>query len=126
MTELSVTFRAGDGLSLEGKIAGDLSEEAWIICHPHPLYGGSMNNNVVFAARDTFLELGLGTLRFNFRGVGGSEGSFEDGRGEATHSRVYEPHSARGVLQDGRASGDQFGVAQLDARGRSERQQSPQ
>ena len=42
-----------------------------------------MNNNVVFAARDTFLELGFGTLRFNFRGVGGSEGSFDDGRGEA-------------------------------------------
>jgi len=53
-----------------------------IICHPHPLYGGSMQNKVVTTTERALRELGLGTLRFNFRGVGHSGGSFDDGRGE--------------------------------------------
>jgi hypothetical protein len=53
-----------------------------IICHPHPLYGGSMTNKVVHVVAKTFGEMGLPTLRFNFRGVGHSQGQFDQGRGE--------------------------------------------
>ena len=53
-----------------------------VICHPHPLYGGTMANKVVYIVANTFGELGLPTLRFNFRGVGHSQGRFDQGRGE--------------------------------------------
>jgi hypothetical protein len=53
-----------------------------IICHPHPLHGGTMHNKVVTMVERTLRELGLNTLRFNFRGVGASEGVFDDGNGE--------------------------------------------
>jgi len=55
-----------------------------IICHPHPLYGGSMVNKVVHMVANTFGEMGLPTLRFNFRGVGHSQGRFDQGRGEVS------------------------------------------
>lgn len=53
-----------------------------VICHPHPLYGGTMDNTVVMDLRDQLLQRGLATLRFNFRGVGGSQGEFGHGAGE--------------------------------------------
>lgn len=53
-----------------------------VICHPHPLGGGTMTNKVVHTLARCFNELGVPTLRFNFRGVGASGGSFDDGRGE--------------------------------------------
>ena len=53
-----------------------------IICHPHPLQGGSMSNKVVTMLARTLGESGLNTVRFNFRGVGESEGAFDDGNGE--------------------------------------------
>lgn len=53
-----------------------------IITHPHSQMGGNMHNNVVMAAWDTVLEKGFSALRFNFRGVGRSGGTFEDGIGE--------------------------------------------
>lgn len=54
-----------------------------VICHPHPLYGGSMTNKVVHILAKSFIELGVVTVRFNFRGVGKSEGEFDHGLGEA-------------------------------------------
>jgi len=54
-----------------------------VICHPHPLYGGSMSNKVVHMIAASFKQLGVATLRFNFRGVGRSEGNFDQGLGEA-------------------------------------------
>lgn len=54
-----------------------------VICHPHPLYGGSMSNKVVFMISRSFIDMGVATLRFNFRGVGKSQGSFDEGRGES-------------------------------------------
>jgi len=100
--ETKVSFPAEDGVSLEGRLAGKFDGEAWIICHPHPQYGGSMHNNVVLTARDVLLDLGKGTLRFNFRGVGASEGSFDDGRGEALDvegaaSHLRSEHGAKRV-----------------------------
>lgn len=53
-----------------------------VICHPHPLYGGNLTNKVVHTLARSFDELGLRTLRFNFRGVGASAGQFDHGRGE--------------------------------------------
>jgi alpha/beta superfamily hydrolase len=53
-----------------------------IICHPHPQHGGSMHNKVVTMLERSLRELGLATMVFNFRGVGASQGTFDDGRGE--------------------------------------------
>jgi len=53
-----------------------------VICHPHPLHGGTMQNKVVSTLVRTFNECGAHTVRFNFRGVGRSEGQYDDGRGE--------------------------------------------
>ena len=54
-----------------------------VICHPHPLHGGTMQNKVVTMLERSLRELGLATLRFNFRGVGGSAGTHDEGDGEA-------------------------------------------
>jgi len=53
-----------------------------VIAHPHPLHGGSMDNNVVDALAAGFGSAGLATLLFNFRGVGASTGGYDDGKGE--------------------------------------------
>lgn len=53
-----------------------------IIAHPHPLFGGTMDNKVVQTLARAFVELGLRTVRFNFRGIGKSEGGWDEGRGE--------------------------------------------
>ncbi len=53
-----------------------------IICHPHPLHGGTMSNKVVSTLARVFRDLGLRTVRFNFRGVGKSAGTHDEGRGE--------------------------------------------
>ena len=53
-----------------------------LICHPHPLFGGTNENKVVHTLATTFIRLGYAALRPNFRGVGGSAGVHDDGRGE--------------------------------------------
>jgi alpha/beta superfamily hydrolase len=53
-----------------------------VIAHPHPLFGGTMENKVVQTLARAFVQAGWRSLRFNFRGVGGSEGAHDDGRGE--------------------------------------------
>ena len=68
---------------LEGELVRTLSGEGALVCHPHPLYGGSMDNNVVLALEETYRRRGWTTLRFNFRGVGQSTGTYGDGDGEA-------------------------------------------
>lgn len=52
------------------------------VCHPHPLYGGSMQNKVVVRMANAMQECGLATLRFNFRGIGRSSGAYSEGTGE--------------------------------------------
>ena len=61
----------------------ELPTQIAIICHPHSLYGGSMNNKVVTTLARTFKELKCAVIRFNFRGVGKSTGTYADGKGEA-------------------------------------------
>jgi uncharacterized protein len=53
-----------------------------VICHPHPQQGGTMDNKVVQTLARAFLQLGYRTVRFNFRGVGASEGAWDEGQGE--------------------------------------------
>jgi uncharacterized protein len=53
-----------------------------VICHPHPLYGGTMDNKVVTTLARALHEVGIHSLRFNFRGVGASAGAFDQGLGE--------------------------------------------
>lgn len=82
MSEASVRISSG-GIVLEARYEIGSRPENVILCHPHPLYGGDMNNNVVMALRDAFRASDWGTLRFNFRGVGGSGGDYGSGNGEA-------------------------------------------
>jgi uncharacterized protein len=61
---------------------------AVLVCHPHPLGGGTMHNKVVYHAMKAFQSFGLPVLRFNFRGTGLSEGEHDDGRGEREDVRA--------------------------------------
>jgi hypothetical protein len=71
---------------LEGRYSPAKSDRApvAVLLHPHPQYGGTMHNKVVFTLNQSFLQAGFATLRFNFRGVGRSQGSFARGEGELT------------------------------------------
>ena len=63
-----------------------------LVAHPHPLYGGTMENKVAQTLARTFVTLGYATARFNFRGVGESEGVHDDGRGEVDDMGVMYKH----------------------------------
>jgi alpha/beta superfamily hydrolase len=80
--EKRVTFYSGK-FQLEGFFDFQSIEKGVIVTHPHPLYGGDMSNLVVELIIATFRSKGFSTLRFNFRGVGGSQGYYSDGVGEA-------------------------------------------
>jgi alpha/beta superfamily hydrolase len=72
---------AGDLQAMWG--AGAAGEErVAVVCHPHPLHGGSMDNKVVTTLQRTWRDAGVATLRFNFRGTGASAGVHDEGRGE--------------------------------------------
>jgi alpha/beta superfamily hydrolase len=53
-----------------------------VICHPHPVHGGTLDNKVVITLVRSFLQIGMRAVRFNFRGVGQSEGAWDEGEGE--------------------------------------------
>jgi alpha/beta superfamily hydrolase len=59
-----------------------------IVCHPHPLFGGTMHNKVVFRIARAFHDAGFAVLRFNFRGTGLSQGEHDEGRGEQEDLRA--------------------------------------
>jgi alpha/beta superfamily hydrolase len=70
-----------------------------VITHPHPLFGGSMHNKVVQTLARAFVQCGWRAVRFQFRGVGASEGAHDEGRGEARDMlRVIEQVAAQGPL----------------------------
>ncbi|MCJ7791246.1 MAG: dienelactone hydrolase family protein [Dehalococcoidia bacterium] len=84
MKQIRVSFPSGE-LLLEGILAipqGAGPFPAVIVCHPHPLYGGSMDNNVVYSLSEKLTQASLASFKFNFRGVGGSQGEFSQGIGE--------------------------------------------
>ena len=83
-----------------------------VVCHPHPLHGGTMRNKVVHMLARTLQMRGMPTVRFNYRGVGASAGTYDDGRGEtddavavAAWSRDRWPHA--GIV----TAGFSFGAA---------------
>lgn len=61
---------------------GGTPQHFGVVCHPHPLYGGTLDNKVVYTLARACVELGVPTIRFNFRGVGASAGQHDEGRGE--------------------------------------------
>jgi alpha/beta superfamily hydrolase len=61
---------------------GVIPHFAALVCHPHPLGGGTMHNKVVFKVAQALQAMGMPALRFNFRGVGHSTGTYDEGRGE--------------------------------------------
>lgn len=61
---------------------------AALVCHPHPKHGGTMHNHVTYRIAQAFREKGLSTLRFNFRGVGRSTGTYDEGRGEVDDAKA--------------------------------------
>jgi len=81
MTEERVIINSGK-IRLEGLMKMPPGDRGVVVTHPHPLYGGDMHNNVVEAVCRAYQEKGYGTLRFNFRGVGQSEGGYGEGIGE--------------------------------------------
>ncbi len=77
-----VHFLSSDGLRIEGRLTPGAADRAAVLCHPHPLYGGSMLTPVIMTAEQVFQEAGYTTLAFNFRGVGASQGVHGEGQAE--------------------------------------------
>lgn len=81
---MAEVFFNGPAGRLEGKYhqSDKQNAPAALVLHPHPLHGGTMNNKVVYNLYQSFVRNGFSVLRINFRGVGRSVGSFDDGQGE--------------------------------------------
>lgn len=115
-TGQQVKFATGDGLSIEGVLHLPESTPCAgiVVCHPHPQYGGDMHNSVVMAICKAALDGGIAALRFNFRGTGASEGSYEGGSGERNDVAAALDH-LRGVaeIEESRVglAGYSFGAA---------------
>lgn len=74
-------------LRLPDEPAGPVAMVA-VVCHPHPQFGGTMHTKAVFRVAQALVDLGIPTLRFNFRGVGRSTGMYDEGRGEQDDIRA--------------------------------------
>jgi len=94
----------GERLSIEGPAGaleavvedtGMMSPSYAIVCHPHPLMGGTMDNKVVTTVARSLRETGIPTVRFNFRGVGASGGTFDQGIGETEDADAVAAFGAR-------------------------------
>lgn len=105
--ELPIEIEVPGGPRLEARLAESPTASAGLVlCHPHPLYGGDMDNPVIVRAAEVAQGLGLTTLRFNFRGVGASRGTHGGGIAEeddvrAALSRARESlptHAPLGLL----------------------------
>ncbi len=100
MRQSAVSFTA-KGMQFEGIIAlpdGEGPFAGVVMCHPHPLHGGSMDNNVVAAVTFGLAAAGIASLRFNFRGVGNSEGVHA--QGEQEHEETLVAMDFLGALPD--------------------------
>ena len=88
--EIRSHFFQGPAGKLEAllNVGEENARQAAMVCHPHPLYGGTMHNKVVFNAMKALSGFGFPILRFNFRGAGLSEGKHDEGRGEIDDVRA--------------------------------------
>lgn len=89
---------------------------AAVVCHPHPAHGGTMHNKVVYRIARGLMSAGLATLRFNYRGVGQSEGKYDEGVGEQADvvsaiDWLAGQHPGRTLLVAGFSFGARFGLA---------------
>jgi len=75
-------FFPSNSVKIEGLLRTTAGDKALVVTHPHPLYGGSMHNDVVEAVVHVYQQEGYNTLRFNFRGVGNSQGTYDNGVAE--------------------------------------------
>jgi uncharacterized protein len=89
-SEIRSHFLQGPAGKLEAllNVGEENASYAAVVCHPHPLYGGTMHNKVVFNAMKALSGFGFPVLRFNFRGTGLSEGKHDEGRGEVDDVRA--------------------------------------
>jgi uncharacterized protein len=85
--EEQIIFSSGT-CTIEALLEKNSETAGVVISHPHPLYGGNMHNNVVNSLTKTYQKMEYTTLRFNFRGVGNSRGSYGDGVGEQEDVRA--------------------------------------
>ncbi len=110
--ERSTSLAPGAGVLLEARLAVPPGASAGVVlCHPHPLYGGDMENPVVVRAQEVCVELGLATLRFNFRGVGASTGTHGGGAAEQDDARAALDVLAReGAIRSLAIAGYSFGA----------------
>lgn len=87
-SERQISIEAG-AVTLDGRLRRpDGATKGCVVCHPHPLYGGDMDNNVVVAACDALGDAGAATLRFDFRGVRASSGTHGGGTAEVEDARA--------------------------------------
>ena len=86
----SLRFATSDGLSLEGELRRPTTDPVGsaIICHPHPLQGGSKDHPILWAIRNDLAHRGFVVLSFNYRGVMGSQGQYDGGVGETLDARA--------------------------------------
>jgi alpha/beta superfamily hydrolase len=89
-TQIRSFFLDGTAGRLEALLNEGSTEatHAALVCHPHPLFGGTMHNKVVFHTMKALQSFGFPVLRFNFRGAGMSEGKHDEGRGEVDDVRT--------------------------------------
>ena len=107
--EKSVAFSSGR-YEIEGRLAEGDHPKGAVITHPHPLYGGNMHNNVVAVVSRTYQKIGWTTLRFNFRGVGGSRGNYDEGMGEQEDVRAAVAYLADSGIRQIDLAGYSFGA----------------
>jgi uncharacterized protein len=87
--EQPATLGVAPGIALEAAVAVPAGATAGVVvCHPHPLYGGDMDNPLVLTVIDACRRAGMATLRFNFRGTGRSTGTHDGGQGEREDVRA--------------------------------------
>jgi alpha/beta superfamily hydrolase len=91
-----------DGMAIKGTA---------VICHPHPLFGGTMQNKVVQTLAKAFVQNGWRAVRFNFRGVGGSDGVYDEGRGELEDLMHVIAQSQSLALQGSAPTGSALALA---------------
>lgn len=115
MAEIKTRIPIGQEQQLEALVdinqASDKAKTpAVIICHPHPLFGGNMYNNVVEAVRPVLAKRGYSTIRFNFRGVGGSGGHHGHGNAEIDDIKSVHQFAVNGGAAEVHLVGYSFGA----------------